>query len=88
MPCFRLGAFGTEGMQWKRLNGLFSFVVRPGRDVNPLGLELLTHAASRLNHTELGLLGAQVPSDAPHLLRFYQQLWHRQGAFPVLERAL
>jgi hypothetical protein len=88
MPCFRLGAFGTEGMQWKRLNGLLSFVARPGPDVNPLGLELLAHAAGRLSTTELNTLAAQVPSDAPHLLRFYDQLWRRQGAFPVFELAL
>src|SRR5207244_3038221 len=28
MPCFRLGSFGTEGMQTKRLNGLFSFLAK------------------------------------------------------------
>ena len=26
-PCFRLGAFGTEGLNTKRVNGLFSFLV-------------------------------------------------------------
>jgi hypothetical protein len=88
MPCFRLGACGTEGMQWKRLNGVFSMVTRPGRDVNPFGLELLAHAAGRLHDTDLDRLAAQVPSDAPHLLRFYEQVWRRQGAFPVLELAL
>ena len=88
MPCFRLGAFGTEGLQWKRLNGVFSFVVRPGPDVNAHALELLAHAAGRLTETDLGTLAAQVPSDAPHLLRHYQQLWRRQGAFPVFELAL
>jgi hypothetical protein len=87
MPCFRLGAFGTEGMTWKRLNGMFSFVARPGPELNPLALELLSHAAAELNDTDLGTLAAQVPSDAPHLLRFYQQVWRRQGAFPVFERA-
>jgi hypothetical protein len=88
MPCFRLGAFGSEGMTWKRLNGVFSFVARPGRDVNPLALELLARAAAELGETDLATLAAQVPSDAPHLLRFYQQVWRRQGAFPVFERAL
>ena len=30
-PCFRLGAFGTEGLNTKRVNGLFSYLVaRPG----------------------------------------------------------
>ncbi len=88
MPCFRLGAFGTEGLSWKRLNGLFSFVARPGRDTNPLALELLAHAAARLGDAEPSTLAAQVPSDATHLLRFYQQVWRRQGAFPIFERAL
>ncbi|HKI34081.1 MAG TPA: hypothetical protein VKA46_19670 [Gemmataceae bacterium] len=88
MPCFRLGAFGTEGTQWKRLNGVFSFVARPGGDLNPLGLEMLAHAASRLSGTAVCTLAAQVPSDAPHLLLFYQQIWRRQGAFPVYELAL
>ena len=88
MPCFRLGAFGTEGLQWKRLNGVLSFVTPPGPEVNPLGLELLAHAAGLLNETELATLAAQVPSDAPHLLRFHQQIWRRQGAFPIFELAL
>jgi hypothetical protein len=88
MPCFRLAAFGTEGLSWKRLNGLFSFVAGAGSDANALGLELLVHAAGRLTETELGTLAAQVPSDAPHLLRHYEQLWRRQGAFPVFEMAL
>jgi hypothetical protein len=88
MPCFRLGAFGTEGMQVKRVNGLFSFLVRPGNDVSPLGLDLIGHAVRRLQSTELDTLAAQVPSDVPHLLRFYQQYFRRQGSFPVFERSL
>ena len=59
-----------------------------GPDVNAHALELLAHAAARLSETDLGTLAAQVPSDAPHLLRHYQQLWRRQGAFPVFELAL
>jgi hypothetical protein len=88
MPCFRLGAFGTEGMQVKRINGLFSFLTRDGADVNPLGLDLLGHAVFRLRSTSVETLAAQVPSDAPHLLRFYQQYFRRQGSFPVFERDL
>jgi hypothetical protein len=83
MPCFWLGAFGTEGLQTRRINGLFSFVARPGRDLNPLGLELLAHAAKQLYRTDLGTLAAQVPSDAPQLLRFYQHIFRKQGSFPV-----
>ncbi|HXG09498.1 MAG TPA: hypothetical protein VNK04_06885 [Gemmataceae bacterium] len=85
MPCFRLGAFGTEGMQVKRINGLFSFLTEPGRDTSPLALDLMGHAALRLHHTECECLAAQVPSDVPHLLRFYQQYFRRQGSFPVYE---
>ncbi len=88
MPCFRLGAFGTEGMQAKRIDGLFSFVARPGRDLTPLGLEMMGHAASVLCTTDADALAAQVPSDAAHLLRFYQQIFRRQGGFPVFERTL
>ena len=88
MPCFRLGAFGTEGMQVKRINGLFSFLARAGNEVNPLGLDLLGQAAYRLRSTAAETLAAQVPSDAPHLLGFYQRYFRRQGSFPVFERAL
>ncbi|HJT78854.1 MAG TPA: hypothetical protein VJ739_16740, partial [Gemmataceae bacterium] len=88
MPCFRAGAFGTEGAQVKKINGLFSFLAPPGNDVNPLGLDLLGQAAMRLRDSSVDSLAAQVPSDAPHLLRFYQQYFRRQGSFPVFERAL
>ena len=87
MPCFRLGAFGTEGMQTKRINGMFSFICRGG-DVNRLGLELLGHAVFRLRSTEVEAFAAQAPSDAPHLMRFYQHHFRKQGSFPVFERAL
>src|SRR5262249_52976955 len=53
MPCFRLGAFGTEGMTHKRINGMFSFVVVEPREVNRLGLDLLGQAASRLMDTQV-----------------------------------
>jgi hypothetical protein len=86
MPCFRAGAFGTEGMQVKKVNGLFSFIARPGKDVNPMGLDLVGYAVRRLERSNLETLAAQVPSDVPHLLRFYQQFFRRQGSFPVFER--
>jgi hypothetical protein len=88
MPCFRLGAFGTEGMQVKRVNGLFSFLTRPGSDANALALDLMAFAASRLRDTDIDCLAAQAPSDVPHLVRFYHQYFRRQGAFPVYERSL
>lgn len=87
-PCFRLGAFGTEGLQHKRINGLFSFVCAPTANVSVSGLDLVGHAAMRLDGTSAYALGAQVPSDVPHLLRFYQSHFRLQGKFPVFERTL
>ncbi len=88
MPCFRLGAFGTEGMQTKRLNGLFSFLAKNDRHVNPLALDLMGQAAFRLREGPIDALAAQVATDVPHLYRFYQQNFCRQGSFPIFERAL
>jgi hypothetical protein len=87
MPCFRLGAFGTEGMQTKRINGLFSFLAK-SEDANRLGLEILNHAALCLRNVEIDSFAAQAASDVPHLLRFYESHFRRQGSFPVLERDL
>jgi hypothetical protein len=89
MPCFRLGAFGTEGMTAKRVRGLFSFIARPDRSLPSLGMDLLGYAARRLRpDDELDCFAAQAPSDAPALLAFYQRHFQRQGSFPVLERKL
>jgi len=88
MPCFRLGAFGTEGMTTKRINGLFSFLTADTGDAQPLALDLLGYAAHKLQDTEVETFAAQVPSDAGHLLRFYKQYFQRQGSFPILERLL
>lgn len=88
MPCFRLGAFGTEGMSVKRINGLFSFLVRADRDATRWGLELMAHAAARLDKSDLSSMAAQVPSDVPHLARFYQQYFRKQGSFHVFEKPL
>jgi len=88
MPCFRLGAFGTEGLQTKRMNGLFSFLAPEGRDVKPVGLDLMGYAALQLQDTEVETFSAQVPSDAGHLFRFYKQYFRQQGSFPVFERDL
>jgi hypothetical protein len=89
MPCFRLGAFGTEGMQTKRIKGLFSFLARADHNLPALGLDLIGHAALRLgDDDDIASLAAQVPSDAPHLLRFYEKNFRRQGSFPVFERDL
>jgi hypothetical protein len=87
-PCFRLGAFGTEGLQHKRVNGLFSFVCPPNAQVSVYGLDLIGYAVMRLDGTNTEALAAQVPSDVPHLLKFYQQHFRYQGKFPVFERTL
>ena len=44
-PCFRLGAFGTEGMTHKRVKGLFSLIAKPDRSLSGFGLELMGEAA-------------------------------------------
>jgi hypothetical protein len=88
MPCFRLGAFGTEGMQTKRIQGLFSFLAPESRDVHPVALDLLGYAAMRYQEGDVDCLAAQVPSDATHLHRFYKQYFRQQGSFPIFERAL
>jgi hypothetical protein len=88
MPCFRAGAFGTEGMQVKRLNGLFSVAVADKRDVSPLALDLLGHATFLLQDSDVETFCAQVPSDAEALVRFYKQYFRRQGSFPLYEREL
>jgi hypothetical protein len=66
---------------------LFSFVAKTS-DANRLGLELLAHAVFRQHDTDVETFAAQAPSDVPHLLRFYQHHFRKQGSFPVLERAL
>jgi hypothetical protein len=88
MPCFRLGAFGTEGTQTKRVNGLFSFLAADGPELKARALDLMGYAAFRLRDTDVETLAAQVPSDAGHLLGFYDRYFQRQGSFPVLERVL
>lgn len=88
MPCFRLGAFGTEGMTTKRINGLFSFLTADTHDSQLRALDLLGYAAHNLQDTGVESFAAQVPSDGGHLLGFYKQYFQRQASFPVLERAL
>jgi hypothetical protein len=87
-PCFRLGAFGTEGMTTKRVNGLFSFLVRDDTDATAIGLDLLSYALNLVQDDTIEVLAAQVPSDAIHLLGFYQKYFRKQGSFPVFEREL
>lgn len=87
-PCFRLGAFGTEGLNTKRVNGLFSFVVANPQEALTAGLALLAEASLEMTEGTVAALAAQCPSDAPHLVGFYTRYFKEQGRFPVLERAL
>jgi hypothetical protein len=87
-PCFRLGAFGSEWGQPKRVNGLFGFVAGRDRSAFAFALDMLTYAAAKLDGTSAHCLAAQVPSDVPHLLMFYQSHFRKQGGFPVYEKSL
>ncbi len=88
MPCFRLGAFGTEGLQVKRIRGVFSFLARNDRNLPGLALDALSQAAIRVQmRDQITSFAAQVASDAPHLVQFYQRHFRHQGNFPVYERS-
>lgn len=85
-PCFRLGAFGTEGLNTKRINGLFSFVVADPANVLTAGLALLGEVSQEMTEGTVTTLAAQCPSDAPHLIGFYSRYFKEHGRFPVLEK--
>ncbi len=89
MPCFRLGAFGAEGMTHKRVRGLFSFLAKQDKSLFGIGLDLFSHSVYHLcEHDDTITFAAQAPSDAPVLMSFYERSFRRQGSFPVYERAL
>ena len=87
-PCFRLGAFGTEGLGVKRVNGLFSFLVADPEQTASAGLGLLAEAWQGMTDGTVHALAAQCPSDAPHLVGFYDRYFKEHGRFPVWERGL
>lgn len=87
-PCFRLGAFGTEGLNVKRVNGLFSFLVANPANTLTAGLALLAEASLEMTEGTVTALAAQCPSDAPHLLGFYTRYFKEHGRFSVLEKQL
>lgn len=87
-PCFRLGAFGTEGLNAKRVNGLFSFLVADPADTPTVGLALLREASQEMTEGTVAALAAQCPSDAPHLVGFYARYFKEHGRFPVMEKQL
>jgi L-amino acid N-acyltransferase YncA len=84
MPCFRLGAMGTEAERHKRVNGMFSCVFRSEN----AGEILLAEAARRFVQAGLTHAATQAASDHPALISFYQRYFTRQGAFPILAREL
>ena len=87
-PCFRLGAFGTEGLNTKRVNGLFSFIVANPQEALTAGLALLSEASQEMTDGTVTALAAQCPSDMPHLVNFYTRYFKEHGRFPMLEMAL
>ena len=87
-PCFRLGAFGTEGLNTKRVNGLFSFLVANPQEALTAGLALLSEASQEMTDGTVTAVAAQCPSDVPHLVNFYARYFKEQGRFPVLEKQL
>lgn len=87
-PCFRMGAFGTEGLNAKRVNGLFSYIVSKPEHALPAGLGLLHEASQELTEGSVHTLCAQCPTDAPHLMNFYGRYFKEQGRFPIYERTL
>lgn len=87
-PCFRLGAFGTEGLNTKRVNGLFSFLVAQPERAITAGLTLLDALSLEMTDGSVTTLAAQCPSDVKHLVGFYTRYFKEQGRFPVLEKQL
>jgi hypothetical protein len=85
MPCFRLGAFGTERQRHKRINGLFSCVFTDEAEGELL---LAATLGSQASWFGLTYLAAQAPSDAPALCSWYDRFFQRQGSFPILSRWL
>ncbi len=86
MPCYRLGAFGTERQRHKRVNGLVSCSFANDDEAN--GEILLAEASRRLQAAGLSHAAAQGSSDNPHLIAFYDRYFEKQGGFPILSRRL
>lgn len=87
-PCFRMGAFGTEGLNTKRVNGLFSFLVADPARALSAGIALLSEACQEMTEGTVQAIAAQCPSDAPHLLNFYVRYFKEHGRFPIWERPI
>jgi hypothetical protein len=87
-PCYRLAAFGTEGRNTKRVNGLFSYLVADPAQALTAGMALLSEASQEMTEGTVNALAAQCPSDAKHLVGFYTRYFKEQGRFPEFEKAL
>jgi hypothetical protein len=85
MPCFRLGAFGTETQRHKRVNGLYSCLFVDEVDGDLL---LAASLASISGKFTLNYFAAQAPDDAPALCAWYDRHFEHQGSFPILSRPL
>ena len=85
MPCFRLGAFGTERQRHKRVNGLYSCLFVDEHEGDLLFAASLAEISAK---TSLNHLAAQAPSDAPELCAWYDRHFERQSSFPILSRPL
>ena len=84
MPCFRLGAMGTETERHKRVNGMVSCVFEDPA----VGEALVAEAARRFTRAGVAHAAAQAPSDRPDLTAFYDRFFRRQAGFPILARPL
>jgi hypothetical protein len=84
MPCFRLGAFGTERERHKRVQGMVSVLPRNAA----AGETILAAAVRRLQSADVRHAAAQASSDQLPLIALYDRYFDRQGAFPVLVRRL
>ncbi len=82
MPCFRLGALGTESERHKRVNGMFACGFEDGSS----GEVLLAEAVRRFKEAGLTHAAAQGFSDHPAVCRFFDRFFARQGAVPILAR--
>lgn len=98
MPCFRLGAIGTESERTKRVNGLFAYVAAgtptAGGQTDSLSYNhalarmLLGEACRRFERAAIAHVAAQCRSDRPVELAFYDSLFQRQKSFPIFVREL
>ena len=88
MPCFRLGAIGTESERTKRVNGLFSYVAQAGRENHRFGRLLVGEACRRFERAGILHVAAQCRSDRPAELSLYDSHFQRQKSFPIFIRDL